>query len=176
MGVYAAADRSSGTPPIMRPMRTTILAPALVLALAAFVAGCGGSSSGGDKANTIQSTPTQTTPTATTTTTTPTTTAPPAGGDTTETAPATPPAPNPATGGTPSGGNSSGSGSGGVYPGQAPANPMIGLATDESPYPAATRGLRRKRSASRPDTAFMAAAVPSATPSMSPTAAGGAVW
>jgi hypothetical protein len=48
-----------------------------------------------------------------------------------------------------------------------------GFAIDESAYPPAIIGRRRRRSASRPDTIFIAEAVASATPSIRPTAATG---
>src|SRR5213078_4288317 len=54
------------------------------------------------------------------------------------------------------------------------ARPISGLATDETPYPAAISGRRRNRSASRPETALPTDAVPSATPSTSPTTDAGA--
>ena len=59
--------------------------------------------------------------------------------------------------------------------GQAVARATSGRTTDERPYPATTSGFRRgARSERRPETTFTAAAVASATPSMSPSAAAGA--
>ena len=58
--------------------------------------------------------------------------------------------------------------------GHAWASPISGFATDDMPYPRATRGRRLRTSARRPDTTFITDAVPSAIPSMRPTIATGA--
>ena len=58
--------------------------------------------------------------------------------------------------------------------GHAPAIARRSLPNADVPYPPAMNGRRWRKSASRPETAFIADAIPSASPSIRPSTAGGA--